>query len=112
MKFIPARLPAAAATLAVLAVAAPISSASADGWPFGTPNVNTLGGLIGPDGCGQNLPSGIGTAGGTTAQTCGVALSFIGPAIGQVANVVGPTIIAANVTLLAPISVSAGPVQN
>jgi hypothetical protein len=109
MRFIRGRLLAVAATLTVFAVAAPISSASAD-WPFTVPNINTVGGQAGAYGCGINDPEGVGAAGGTTSQSCGAVLSFIGPAIGEVATVIGPTIIGSAV--LAPVSVSAGPVQN
>jgi hypothetical protein len=110
MRFIRPRLLAVAATLAVFAVAAPVSSASAWSWPFDTPNFDTIGGQIGPMGCGVNAPAGVGTAGGTTGESCGAVLSFVGPAIGQVATVIGPTIIGG--VVLAPISVSAGPIQN
>jgi hypothetical protein len=109
MRFIRGRLLAVAATLAVVAVAAPISTASAD-WPFTVPNVDTAGGQAGSFGCGLNTPAGVGFAGSTTSQSCGSVLSFVGPAIGQVATVIGPTIIGA--TVVAPVTVSAGPVQN
>jgi hypothetical protein len=99
-----------AATLCVFAVAAPASSASAYSWPSSTPNFNTVGGQLGPQGCGVNAPAGVGTAGGTTGESCGAVLSFIGPAIGQIATVIGPTVIGSAV--LAPVTVSAGPVQN
>jgi hypothetical protein len=58
--------------------------------------------------CGSTSASqggiGDGTAGGTTAQVCLApgALSFVGPAIGQVSSIVGPTIIgpAANINVI------------
>jgi hypothetical protein len=108
MRFIRRHLLAVAATMGVLAVAAPVSSASIFTWPAGLPDINTVGGQSGPLGCGSNAPAGNGPAGGTTGQACGSVLSFIGPAVGQVATVIGPTIIGA--TVLAPITVSAGPV--
>ena len=94
------------------AVAAPVSSASAAAlpWPSGPP-VNTLGGQAGPDGCGANAPAGIGPAGGTASQSCGVVLSFTGPAIGEVASVIGPTTIAGMVAAPINIVAGAGPVQ-
>jgi hypothetical protein len=62
-----------------------------------------------PSGCvGSNAPSGIGDAGATSNQLCGVTLAFIGPSIGQVSTVMGPTIIGS--TVLAPVTVSSGPV--
>ena len=48
--------------------------------------------------------------GTTSAQACFAGLSFIGPAIGQINNQIGPTIIGS--TILAPVTVSAGPVVN
>jgi hypothetical protein len=58
--------------------------------------------------CGSSTASqgGIGasTAGGTTAQVClgPGALSFVGPAIGQISSIVGPTIIgpASNINVI------------
>ena len=44
-----------------------------------------------------NTPTGAegqGGTGGTTAQAClGAGVSYVGPAIGQIATVIGPTII-------------------
>ena len=54
---------------------------------------------IGGDGQGR-------TGGNEDAQCQGAGLQFIGPAIGQVAAVMGPTIIGA--TILAPVQTSAG----
>ena len=70
---------------------------------------NAVGGnQIGQAGCvGTNRPSVGGNNGSTSAQTCGAILNFSGPQIGQIASVIGPTIIgspASNVV------VSAGPV--
>jgi hypothetical protein len=124
MKFIYRHLLAVAVTLGMFAAAVPVSSAQAWTWPSGfatafsagggttgfagmggTPSV---GGQTGSFGCGSNTPSGNGPAGGTTNQACGTVLAFIGPSVGQIASVVGPTIIGS--TVLAPITVSAGPV--
>jgi hypothetical protein len=101
---------AIAATTGVFAVVAPVSSASAYSWPFGLPDINGIGGQAGSFGCGSNAPAGNGTAGGTANQTCGALLSFIGPSIGEIASVMEPTIIGS--TVLAPVTVSAGPVQH
>jgi hypothetical protein len=115
MRFIRRHFLAVAATIGVFAVAAPVSSASAFTWPVnstwgGVPKVNNFGGQGGGFGCAENFPTGVGPAGGTTNQACGPGLTFIGPSVGQVASVVGPTIIGS--TVLAPINTSAGPVQN
>jgi hypothetical protein len=42
---------------------------------------------------GTNRPSVGGSTGSTSNQTCGALLAFNGPQIGQIATVVGPTII-------------------
>jgi hypothetical protein len=53
------------------------------------PSVNTAG----PCGAATG-PHGQGAVGGTSNQVCmGAGLSFIGPSIGQIATVIGPTII-------------------
>jgi hypothetical protein len=72
------------------------------------PGVNAVGGQTGSFGCGSNAPAGNGPAGGTTSQTCGSVLSFIGPSIGQIASVIGPTIIGS--TVVGQVTVSSGPV--
>jgi hypothetical protein len=97
----------AAVALGVLALGAPIADAQVFPLPFVGP-ANTIGQANGPAGCTANSPAGVGFAGGTTANSCGVVLSFIGPAIGEVASVVGPTIIGPT-TVLAPVVTSAGP---
>jgi hypothetical protein len=52
-------------------------------------------------------PQGQGATGGTTATVCqGTGLSFVGPAVGQVATVIGPTIIGPAV--IGSVIVSAG----
>jgi hypothetical protein len=82
-----------------MALAAPVSSASAEILPpVGLPILPTgaaIGGnQIGTAGCvGTNRPSFGGNAASTSAQTCGALLSFTGPQIGQIASVIGPTII-------------------
>jgi hypothetical protein len=66
------------------------------------------GNQIGSAGCvGTNRPSIGGNNGSTSAQTCGTLLSFAGPQIGQIASVIGSTIIGSP---LARSTVSAGPV--
>jgi hypothetical protein len=114
-------------TTGVLAVAAPVSGAQALTLPTGLPgtgagvgsvpgigatvgNATGVGGQSGSFGCGANTPSTNGPAGGTTNQACGSVLSFIGPSVGEVASVVGPTIIGS--TVVGQVNVSAGPVHN
>jgi hypothetical protein len=106
----PGRLLALSAAMAALAVAAPVSSASAAFPPILVPGGVGQGGQANaPSGCvGANAPSGIGDAGATSNQICGAALVFVGPSIGQVATAIGPTIIGS--TVAAPITVSPGPV--
>jgi hypothetical protein len=113
----------AAATVAV-AVAAPLASAGSlpftfPAWPTagGFPTWPTTGGIgafaiggnqIGSAGCvGTNRPSVGGNNGSTSAQTCGALLSFVGPQIGQIASVIGPTVIGSPGAV---IMVSAGPI--
>jgi hypothetical protein len=109
-------------TLAALAVAAPVSGASAavvpagfSGAGAGFTSIGVPGGVAqggqanAPSGCvGSNAPSGVGDAGATSNQLCGVTLAFVGPSIGQVSTAIGPTIIGS--TVLAPVTVSSGPV--
>jgi hypothetical protein len=100
------RLLALPAAMAALAVAAPVSDARAAVVPGG---VAQGGQANAPSGCvDANAPSGVGDAGATVNQICGVALVFVGPSIGQIATAMGPTIIGS--TIVAPITVSAGPV--
>jgi hypothetical protein len=82
------------------ALAAPVSGASAEivppvGLPILPAGGAAIGGnQIGTAGCvGTNRPSVGGNTGSTSAQTCGALLSFTGPQIGQIASVIGPTII-------------------
>jgi hypothetical protein len=110
-----------ALSAAVVAAAVPVSGASA-AVPVGFPGAVTgftpidMAGTVAqggqanaPSGCvGSNAPSGVGDAGATSNQVCGVTLAFIGPSIGQVSTAVGPTIIGS--TVLAPVTVSSGPV--
>jgi hypothetical protein len=105
----PRRLLALSAAVAVLALAAPVSGASAAFTPIGMPGVGQGGQANAPGGCvGANAPSGIGDAGATSNQICGAGLVFVGPSIGQVATAIGPTVIGS--TVAAPITVSPGPV--
>jgi hypothetical protein len=111
MTFIRKHLLTAAATIGVFAIAGPVWSASASNFPVNSPSDSTVGGQIGSYGCAVNTPAGVGTAGGTTNEVCGSGgLIFIGPSIGQISTVVGPTIIGS--TVLAPVTVSSGPVRN
>ena len=100
------RLLALSAAMAAMAVAAPVSGATA----AIVPGVVAQGGQANaPAGCtGSNAPSGVGDAGATVNQICGAGLVFVGPSIGQVATVIGPTIIGS--TVAAPVTVSPGPV--
>jgi hypothetical protein len=98
----------------VVALAAPVAGASAatlptfpglGGYTFptsfgslpsgGSITIPTVGGnQIGTAGCvGTNRPSVGGNNGSTSAQSCGAILNFSGPQIGQIASVIGPTII-------------------
>jgi hypothetical protein len=101
---------ALSAAMAALAVAGPVSGASAAFVPIGLPGGVAQGGQAdAPSGCvDANAPSGVGDAGATVNQICGVALVFVGPSAGQLATVMGPTIIGS--TVVAPITVSAAPV--
>jgi hypothetical protein len=106
------RLLSAAVATGVVALAGPVSGASALTLPTLTlPPLagNAIGGnQIGSAGCvGTNRPSVGGNNGSTSAQTCGAILSFSGPQIGQIAAVIGPTIIGSP---LANVIVSAGSV--
>ena len=106
------RLLSAAVATGVVALAGPVSGASALTLPtLMLPPLagNAIGGnQIGSAGCvGTNRPSVGGNNGSTSAQTCGAILSFSGPQIGQIAAVIGPTIIGSP---LANVVVSAGPV--
>jgi hypothetical protein len=93
---------AAAATTAAVALSVPAGSASADVPPIAFPG--PLGGT-----CPWSVaPSGLGDQGATQNLVCGAALVFIGPDIGQISSVVGPTIIGSVVN--APVTVSAGAV--
>jgi hypothetical protein len=100
------RLLALSAAMAALAVAAPVSSTSA---AFGPGGVAQGGQANGPSGCvDSNAPSGVGDAGATVNQICGVAAVFVGPSIGQATTAIGPTVIGSIV--VAPVTVSSGPV--
>jgi hypothetical protein len=96
--------------MAALAVAAPVSDASAAFTPIGVPGGVAQGGQAnGPALCTDaNAPSGVGDAGATVNQICGVPLVFVGPTVGQIATAIGPTIIGS--TIVAPITVTPGPV--
>jgi hypothetical protein len=109
---------AAVLVIAAVVFAAPASGASAaigpllgaglplTGLPVGT---DAVGAQVGPSGCvGSVRPSVGGNAGSTSATTCGALLAFNGPQVGQIATVVGPTIINSP---LAVVTVSAGPVS-
>jgi hypothetical protein len=118
------RLLCVAAATGAVAVAAPVASAQVlpftfPGWPTtaGFPAWPTTGGVgalavggnqIGSAGCvGTNRPSVGGNNGSTSAQTCGALLAFVGPQIGQIASVIGPTLIGSPGAV---VTVSAGPI--
>jgi hypothetical protein len=97
---------ALSAVMAALAVAAPISGAEAAIVPGG---VVQGGQANGASGCVEsNAPSGIGDAGATVNQICGVPVVVVAPSTGQLTTVTGPMI--AGSTVVAPITVSPGPV--
>ncbi|HEV7639284.1 MAG TPA: hypothetical protein VGO39_00270 [Gaiellaceae bacterium] len=128
----------AAAVLGALALAVPISSASAATNPFafwsgaaarsafpsalsafpiaqqgsvgGAVFSQGINGTVAVSGCGSNRPSVIGGAGSLDQQVCGNVLAFVGPSIGQINSQVGPTIIGSVIN--APVTMSAGPVVN
>jgi hypothetical protein len=119
MPSIPKRFAAAIATVGVLAIGAPGAGAAtsfpvpsgfgglAGFVPGGVAAGNGIAGAFGP--CSRPSAEGQGGTGAADHQVCqGAGLSFIGPAIGQVATVIGPTIIGpvANVN----VAVSAGAV--
>jgi hypothetical protein len=92
----------------VVALAAPVSGASAQVAPVGLPFPPVAGTAIGTAGCvGTIRPSFGGSNGSTSAQTCGTLLSFTGPQIGQISSVMGPTIIGSPLSV---VNVSAGPI--
>jgi hypothetical protein len=106
MRAIRGRLVAVAATAGALAVAAPVSGASAQITPFGFPA-----GLGSSQGCADvpivGTAGQVGAPGGATLQqACGAVLAFNGPAIGNISSVIGPTIIGGPV--LAPVTASTG----
>ena len=112
MRSIRRRLLAVAVATGAVCFAAPVSGASAQIPPVGLPltplGIGVGGNQIGTAGCvGTNRPSVGGNNGSTSAQTCGAVLSFQGPQIGQIAAVVGPTIIGSP---FAEANVSAGPI--
>lgn len=109
MRFLRRRALAVAAVTSLFAVGTPVASAQVFPFPGGLGTTTGIGGQAGPQLCGSNAPAGTGYAGGTTAQNCGTALSFIGPAIGEVASTIGPTIIGPGI-VGNTITVSAGPV--
>jgi hypothetical protein len=109
MSFLRRRVLMVAAVMTLFAVGAPVAGAQVFPLPGGLGTTTGIGGQAGPQLCGSNAPAGTGYAGGTTAQSCGTALSFVGPAIGEIASTIGPTIIGAGVVGNA-ITVSSGPV--
>ena len=104
MRSICRRLVAMAVTTAALAIAGPLGSAGAQ-----VPGVGVPDGGLGP-GCPTAFgPPGLGDVGTIGHQICGgVVIAFVGPEVGQVSTVMGPTIIGSAVN--APVTVSAGPV--
>jgi hypothetical protein len=110
MRSIRRRLLAVVVATSAVALAAPVSGASAFiippvGFPLGG-NTAIGGNQIGTAGCvGTNRPSFGGNNGSTSAQSCGAVLSFLGPQIGQISSVIGPTIIGSPLT---QVNVSAG----
>ena len=110
MRSLRRRLVAVAATVGALAVAAPVSGASAQITSIGFPSAGGVG-LGGSQGCADVPIVGsagqIGASGGATLQqACGAVLAFNGPSIGNVSSVIGPTVIGGAV--LAPVTASTG----
>jgi hypothetical protein len=124
----PGRRLAIVLAVGAVAVAAPVSEASAAVSPFGSffgagfaPVGIASWGAYGPmtgafvmgpqnavsnSGCGQNRPAVVGGTGSVEQIACGSVLAFIGPAIGQINTQIGPTIIGS--TVLAPIVMTGG----
>jgi hypothetical protein len=96
---------AALAVTAALVIGAPAAGASTLparsvpasflGTPVGGATVPGLAGVTVPSStCGTATVDGQGRTGGTASEVCtGAGLTFVGPAIGQIASVMGPTII-------------------
>jgi hypothetical protein len=111
VRLIRRRLLALVIAIGAAAVVTPVSGASAQVAPIGYPGppvggVAIGGNEIGSAGCvGTTRPSLGGNNGSTSAQTCGAALAFTGPQIGQISSVIGPTIIGSPLT---QVNVSAG----
>jgi hypothetical protein len=115
MTLIPRRLLAVLVAASAMTLAAPVSGASADflpqvGFPILPSGGAAIGGAqVGSAGCvGTIRPSLGGNTGSTSTQTCGALLAFTGPQIGQIATVIGPTIIGSPAT---QVNVSAGTIQ-
>ena len=84
-------------------VSASPTGAAAGG--VGVPNSGDASSANGP--CGASVAGGGGTAGYAASQNClGSGLVFVGPEIGQIASVIGPTIISPGFTGV--VNVSAG----
>jgi hypothetical protein len=109
------RLAAAIAAIGVLATAAPGASAAITGFPgfpgvapLGLPAAGNAAGALGN--CSRSSAEGQAGTGTISNQVCqGGGLSFVGPAVGQVASVIGPTIIGP--TSIGSVVVSAGNVS-
>jgi hypothetical protein len=130
---------AAVAALGALALAVPISNASAATNPFafwssaaapyafplfsatsfpiaqqgsvgGAVLSQPIAGTTTVTGCGESRQELLGSGSTLSNTSCYGLLSFIGPSIGQINSQVGPTIIGS--VILAPVTVSAGPVVN
>jgi hypothetical protein len=84
----------------VSAAAAPIAAASPLVKPLPLPAGAALPGQQAASGpCfGTNRPSLGGNSGSTSVASCGKPIAFAGPAIGQIAAVIGPTIIGGRIT--------------
>jgi hypothetical protein len=104
---------AAAASLAAVAPAASASTATHYSVPrtlTALPSWMIAGGPAVTSGqCSTTISGEAGSTAGTESHVClGAGLSFIGPAIGQIATVIGPTIISPGFT--GTVVVSAGSV--
>ncbi|MDB5064899.1 MAG: hypothetical protein JWM18_1333 [Chloroflexi bacterium] len=84
----------AAAVFAIGGSAIGAGAAAAASLPV-RPDLLAYDGLAGgPDGCSNHSAEQQGATAGTEAKVCqGSGLSFVGPAVGQVATVIGPTVI-------------------
>ena len=114
MKRLRSHLVGALATTAAVAAGAPAASASTlSSGAFAPYPGGAIGGNVVPGACVTAPAEGQGRTGGNDIEVCmGTGLAFVGPASGQVATVIGPTIISPAVvggTIVSAGNVAVGP---